>query len=511
MSSVLALENDRLRREVSAGTRKTQLCLIGFVSVLFSCSTVFAQSGGAQSAEVSALQKQLEALQSQMADLQAQIAKLSEQKTANGGNAFAQSAENNQASSKEEIADQLNRQVKHENSDEVSSYETYSQDQQAAPRIDNAPLDPDYPGYFRLPGTQTLLKIGGYFKSDFIRDLRPAGDPERFIPASIPIPTSGNGTNSTVSVRPTRLNLDFLIPVEDLGSVRFFVEGDLFGSNATTPRMRHAYAQAGNFLIGQTFSNFQDPDAGPDQLDFQGPNAQVSLRNPQFRYSIPLAKKTSFRLALEKASSDVAFTTPQFNAQPSNLTPDGTATFRQEFERGHIQLSGLFRSVGAFLPNGLRDSVFGWGFNLSASTKAIGKDTFVFQGAYGNGIERYLNDTSGEGEDAAPKSTQDPHLKAVPVVATYGAYQHFWADRLRSSIIYGFLQVDNTNFQPGTVFHQSNYSAANIIWSPFGGSFNVGSEFLYGWQVLKNGTTGNAPRIMLSAKYNFVKSEQAAK
>lgn len=489
--------------------KKQQLWVAGLLFLALSSGMARAQSSDT---DVDSLKKQLERLQNQMMELQSQIAKLSEQhKAVDNGNSLAQqSSGNTQSSAKGEIEEQLNKQANHEIGEAVQTYETYSQDQQAAPRIDNAPLDPDYPGYFRLPGTQTLLKIGGYFKSDFIRDLRPAGDPERFIPASIPVPTSGNGTNSTVSIRPTRLNLDFLIPIEDVGSVRFFVEGDLFGSNATTPRMRHAYAQVKNLLIGQTFSNFQDPDAGPDQLDFQGPNSQVSLRNPQFRYSIPLGKRTSFRLALEKASSDIAFTTPQFNAQPSNQTPDGTATFRDDFDRGHLQISSLFRSVGAFLPNGLRDSVFGWGVNVAGSAKIVGKDNFVFQGAYGNGIERYFNDTSGEGEDAAPKSAQDPHLKALPVVATYGAYQHFWTERVRSSIIYGYIQIDNTVFQANSVFHQSNYSAANLIWNPRG-SFNVGAEFLYGWQVLKNGQTGNAPRLMLSAKYNFVKAGTTAK
>ena len=482
------------------------------VLLIYLSGTAFSQTSDSSSAQIDALQKQLATLQSQMTDVQAQITRLAERnsKPEGSSDSSTQQASESAPTSKQDIEEQLNKEAKHENGEAVDTRETYSQDQEAAARVDNAPLDPNYPGYFRLPGTQTLLKIGGYFKSDFIRDFRPAGDPERFIPASIPIPTSGNGTNSTVSIRPTRLNLDFLIPVEDVGSVRFYVEGDFFGSSATTPRLRHAYAQVKNLLIGQTFSNFQDPDAGPDQLDFQGPNSQVSLRNPQFRYTIPLAKKTNVRLALEKASSDVAFTTPQFNAQPSNLAPDGTATFRQDYERGHLQISALFRDIGAFLPNGRRDSVFGWGLNVSGSTKIVGKDTLVFQGAYGDGIERYLNDTSGEGIDAAPKSTQDPHLKAVPVVATYGAYQHFWADKVRSSVIYGFVQVDNTAFQAATVFHQSNYSSANIIWNPLG-SLIVGAEFLYGWQVLKSGESGNAPRLMLSAKYNFVKSGQTAK
>lgn len=481
-------------------------CLGCMIALLLYASTLYSQSSDPSAAAVEALRQQLASLQTQMADVQSQLNKLSARTTdsQSSGSPAAQ-----QSSDKAELTEELNKQAKHQTGEAVATYETYSQDAQAAPRVDNSPLDPNFPGYFRLPGTSTLLKIGGYFKTDFIRDLRPAGDPERFIPSSIPVPTSGGATNSTVSVRPTRLNLDFLIPVEDVGSVRFFVEGDLFGSSSTTPRMRHAYAQVKNFLIGQTFSNFQDPDSGPDQLDFQGPNAQVSLRNPQFRYTIPLAKKTTFRLALEKASSDIAFTTPEFKALPSNQSPDGTATLRHDTDRGHIQLSGLFRSVGAFLPNGVSDSVFAWGFNFTGSQKTFGKDTFVYQGVYGHGIERYLNDTSGLGIDAAVKSTQDPHLEAVPVVAAYGSYQHFWVDRVRSSVMYGFVQVDNTNFQPGTVFHQSNYASANVIWNVVG-SLHIGTEFLYGWVVKKDGSTGNVPRLMLSAKYNFVKAQTTA-
>ncbi len=474
------------------------------IFVLLVAGSALSQGHDSNAAQIVALQKQLDALRSQMADVQAALKKLSETGTAPKPEAVPAGQ---QTGGKEEITAELSRQTKHEVGKAVAAYETYSQDPEAAPRVDNAPLDARYPGYFRLPGTQTLLKIGGYFKTDFIRDLRPAGDVERFIPSSIPVPSSGGTSNSTVSVRPTRLSLDFLIPTEAAGSVRFYVEGDLFGTNSTTPRMRHAYAQVKNLLIGQTFSNFQNPDAGPDSLEFQGPNAQVSIRNPQLRYTIPLAKKTSLRFSIEKASSDVACKTPEFNALPSNQAPDGTVTFRHDMDRGNIQFSGLFRDVGAYLPNGVSDSAFGWGVHISGSLKTVRKDTVVYQVAYGHGIERYLNDTSGLGIDATVISAENPRLRAVPVVATYGAYQHFWLDKLRSSVIYGFVQTENTPFQPGSAFHQSNYSSTNLIWNPLG-SLNVGAEFVYGWVVKKDGSSGNAPRLMLSAKYNFVKSQK---
>jgi hypothetical protein len=261
-----------------------------------------------------------------------------------------------------------------------------------------------------------------------------------------------------------------------------------------------------NILLGQTFSNFMNPDAGPDTLDFQGPNSWVAIRNPQIRYSIPLAEKTSLSFSVERASSDVAFTTPLFDALPNSPTPDFTVKLRNEFTKGHIQLSSLFRDEGAYLPDGKTSaSVFGWGVSLSGLMAVGRQDAFVYQGAYGDGMERYVNDTAGLGVDAQPENAARPHLKAVPETAAYGAYQHYWTKKLRSSAVYGFVQLQNTDLQDGSAFHQSNYSAANIIWNPIG-SLNVGTEFLYGWLVQKSNASANAPRFMFSAKYNFVRT-----
>ena len=391
----------------------------------------------------------------------------------------------------------------------TATYQEFSEDTLAAARYNNVPLDPQYRGFFSLPGTQTILKIGGYFKTDFIYDLKPAGNTDAFVPSSIPVPQPVAVNNMTVSIRPTRLNLDFRVPSMKIGEVRFYVEGDFFGSNATTPRLRHAYAQAANFLIGQTFTNFMDPDAFPDTLDFQGPNAIVSVRNPQARYGFALSRHTTFYISLEKPSSDVAFKTPQFSAQPNSSAPDGTIRVRSEFDRGHVQAAALFRSIAAFLPSGQTDSVFGWGVNASLALKTFGRDTLILEGAFGHGISRYIQDTSGLGIDAEVANNANPHLKATPALGVEAAYQHYWMKPLRSNLIYGYAAVENTNFVPPAgvtfnPFNHSHYSAANLIWNPYG-SLNVGAEFLYGGQVLKDGSFAYAPRIQVSAKYSFVK------
>ena len=490
--------------------RRTLFCFAVAVLLLSASAGVRAQAASAPSSDqIQALQKKLDALQTQMTEVQGELQRLS------GGSVqppremtdlkSAIAAE--QQDAKAQIEAELTPKQK-ELSQVTETYRTFAQDPVAAPRINNEPLDPRFPGYFRLPGTSTLLRIGGYAKTDFIYDLKPAGNVDRFIPATIPIPAPSNVTNSTISVRPTRINLDFLVPTKSGDSYRFFLEMDMFGSNSTTPRLRHAYGQAKNFLIGQTFSNFMDPDAGTDQLDFQGPNAWASIRNPQFRYSLLVANKTTFSISAEKPTSEVDFQTPDSTAQPNSPAPDGTLKLRKEMERGHVQLSALFRSVAAFLPDGRSEAVFGWGFNFAGAERLWGKDTIVYQAAYGNGIERYINDTSGLGLDAAVSSLQNPHIQALPVIATYGGLQHFWLTRLRSSVVYSFVQVQNTEAQLGSVYHQGNYTAGNLIWNPFG-SLTVGGEFLYGWRDNKDGSTGNAPRIQFSAKYNFVRTQPA--
>jgi len=386
----------------------------------------------------------------------------------------------------------------------TATYQEFSEDTLAAARFNNVPLDPKYHGFFVLPGTQTLLKIGGYFKTDFIYDLKPAGNTDSFIPSSIPIPTVVGVNNATVSIRPTRLSLDFRVPTTKVGEVRFYLEGDLFGTNSTTPRLRHAYAQVRNVLLGQTFSNFMDPDAFPDTLDFQGPNGMVSIRNPQLRYGFALGSSTTFYVSIEKPSSDVTFKTPQFSAQPNAPAPDGTVRLRKEFERGHLQVSGLFRSIAAFLPDGKTDSVFGWGVNVSTGVKTFGKDNVVFAVAGGHGVSRYIQDTSGLGIDAEPASGITPHLQATPAVGVEAAYQHYWMKSLRSSAIYSYAAVNNANLAAATTYNHGTYTGANLIWNPYG-SLNLGAEYLYGWAMEQNGLKSNAPRIQFSAKYSFVK------
>jgi DcaP outer membrane protein len=387
----------------------------------------------------------------------------------------------------------------------TSDHQTFAQDEEDTPRLYNAPLEADYPGFFLLPGTRTILRIDGSARTDFIYDPRTSVLTDSFVTSAIPIPAVSGPSNFIASIRGSRFSSDFRIPITDQRIARTFIQLDFFGANgATAPRLRHFYAQFDNVLVGQTFTNFMDPDAFADTLDTQGANSAVSVRVPQGRYSFPLGGGASASFSVEVPSSNIAFSITGAPAVPFTPAPDGTIKLRNEWERGHVQLASVFRNLGAQLPNGIRETVFGWGVNGTGSLEVHGKDSIVLQLAYGHGISRYVGDTAPLNLDAAPRTQTDLSLEALPLFATYGSYQHYWVPGVRSSATFAFVQVQNTQFQPATTYHKGTYSSANLIWNVVG-SLDLGVEGIYGWVEEKSGAHANAPRFQFTGRYTFVK------
>jgi hypothetical protein len=387
----------------------------------------------------------------------------------------------------------------------TAEHHTFAEDEEDAPRLYNAPLESELPGFFLLPGTRTLLRLDGSIRSDFIYDPRATVLADAFITSSIPVPLSGGPGNFTMSTRGSRVSTDFRIPVGDTGAARTFLQLDFFGPNGTTaPRVRHLYAQMDNILVGQTFTNFMDPDAFADTLDPQGANSGISARIPQARYSFALGNGASGAVAVELPASSIAFSVDGLPALPTTPAPDGTMRVRNEWKRGHLQLAGVFRDLGVQLPDGSHESAFGWGVNATGGVTVYARNNVVMGLAYGHGMARYVADTGGLGMDAAPRTQMDLSLRALPVVATYGSYQHYWSPAVRSNATFGFVQLQNTDFQPGNTFHQSKYSSVNLIWTAVG-TFDLGGEFLYGWVTQKSGAHASDPRFQLTGRYSFVK------
>jgi hypothetical protein len=377
---------------------------------------------------------------------------------------------------------------------------------EGAARIDNEPINRALRGYFRLPGTGTLIKLGGFVKTDIFVDTNQAGSYYgAYVPSSFPSATQPHTTNATLSMRPSRVSLEIRQPVHTGDdTVKGLLEYDFLGNyERTSFRMRQFYAQYKNILAGQTWSSFGDPDAFPDTLEFEGPPGMMGLRQPMIRYTQPLGKAHSIGISVEKSGTDTPFSTQYGAPVGSSLWPDLIGFYRYENARGHLYFAAISRSVGGVVPNttvpDLRNHVQGWGGSLSGVWALGGsQDNIVFPVIIGKGISNYYNDNFGLGSDVGFDARGS--LVATPTGSASAGYQHHWSQSVRSTFSYGYTQINNTAADPGTNYHISHYATGNLMFQPTT-SLLLGAEYVYGSLERKNGFKWVAPRIQASVTY----------
>jgi DcaP outer membrane protein len=450
----------------------------------------------AQSPDLNELKAKLQQLEQMMQDLKGQITAAEESQNAPGKPFVAPTPQAN----KVPLA-----QVPTEHMGELTlTREAANQNAESAPRINNEEMDPALRGFFRLPGTGTLIKFGGFIKTDVFVDTNQAGSYYgAYVPSSFPSSDQPHTVNATVSARPSRFFAEFRQPVGDgTDSVKGYFEFDFLSNyDRNSLRLRQFYAQYKNLLAGQAWSAFSDPDAFPDTLEFEGPPGMIAVRQPMIRYTQPLNKENSLGISVEKSGTDTPFSTQFGTPVGSSLRPDLIGFYRYENQHGHLYFAGISRSVGGVIPNStvpdLKNHVEGYGGSLSGVWGGS-KNNVVFQAVFGKGISNYYNDNFGLGTDVGFDA--QGHLVATPTGTGEIGFQHFWTKMLRSTFSYGYLQINNNAGDPGTAYHISHYATANLILQP-SVSWLVGAEYIYGSLERKDGFKWIAPRIQASITY----------
>ena len=375
--------------------------------------------------------------------------------------------------------------------------------QEPAPRPNDLTLDPKYRGFVPIPNTPVLIKFNAKPRVDFTDDPQNTGNPDRFVTAQIPVDGDffqGGGNQFNVNAKGSQLSLDVRAP-ELPGSPRFYYQNDFFGSGGgELPfRVRQLYGQIFNIVLGQTFSVFEDPDAWPDTVDYEGPNSAVFARRPLVRYQWQVAKNWQLNFGLEKPASEVD-TSIDPDAQQVQHAPDGGLNVRWEnSDYGHVQLGAIFRDIGVKGPIVGNQNTFGWGVNLSTSLNVFQNDSMQGQLTYGQGLFRYFNDDF-QNNDAAFNSSGD--LTAIPAFGAMIGYTHKWTDYLRSTASYGYVHLDNQFSQQPDAYHQTHYASLNLVWKARK-RLSLGLEGLYGHKEEKDGADGDAFRIQLGVLYSI--------
>jgi hypothetical protein len=398
--------------------------------------------------------------------------------------------------------------------------------------------DADFPGAIRVPGTTAAYKIGGFVKATLVKNFDPLLTQDRFIVGSIPVTTNDQtalASETSLTANQTRVNFDYRQKSE-FGHLRAFVEGD-FAGDGDTFRLRHAFGQYRDFLAGKTWSVFYDAQAAPEEVDFEGINGRVVVRQTQVRYFPKIGKDLRWMISLEDPSPQVT------GATGVSDIPDLVTSIRRDWFGGwHVKTAALLRQLRGInnegvdengqsctpvdgTPSGTIDSAgcvaianagdttkdFGWAMTASGKVQVPWwneNDNFLFQLNYGEGLGRYLTDLSSiesleiDGGQDAVIDAATGEMEALPIFGGYIAYQHWWAKSLRSTFVASLVHIQNTAGQIPSAYHQTERLSGNLIWSPIP-SIDIGGEFLWGKRTNKNEENGKASQLQLEAVYRF--------
>ena len=368
----------------------------------------------------------------------------------------------------------------------------------------------------------TKFSFGGYVKVDALysrfSDGSVAGSSsgrDFYVPSATPI-AAGNGNASSVfdmHAQQTRFFFKTETPAGDGKSVKAYIEMDFQsparGSERVTnnydPGLRHAFLTYDKWLIGQTWTTFQDLGALPETVDFVGSSdGTVFGRQPQVRYSTGNWQFSVENAETALASRSVPAGAVSITDQGSNAMPDLVARYTHKADFGHISVAALARQLKTSQnAAGQDETTEGYGISLSGKYNLSSGDDIRYMATYGSGLGRYV--ALGTSGDAVVDASGN--LEAIDVVAGYVTYRHLWSDKLRSSIQASVLSIDNPDIlAPTAAISDANKTIfsglTNIIYSVTP-KLDIGAEYLHANREVEDGRDGNLDRLQFMAKYSF--------
>ncbi|WP_442784398.1 DcaP family trimeric outer membrane transporter [Acinetobacter sp. CAAS 2-6] len=322
--------------------------------------------------------------------------------------------------------------------------------------------------------------------------------------SSVPLNNEVGVTEASDRLKTTlnssRFGFDFKTPTQ-AGDVAGKLEMDFVGGASTADqfRIRHAYMTYGNWLVGQTWSNFAITDYMPETIDALGYVGGAVKRTPQVRYTKTVNPNTNFAVAIEDSKySDTV--------DPGNemRLPVLTARLNQKFANG----AGIITPrVMVTEKKTASDEITAWGaglgmkYNLTPSTTlkadyyhVKGDSSFV---SWSN--PSYVVETDGD--------MVENEFDSI----TVGLTQQF-TPKWRGTLGYGYMKMDdNKEYQlaNGTTDTKKNainenlwQGWANVFYSPVK-PLSFGLEYVYGERETFEGKTGEDNRVQATAIYNF--------
>ncbi len=369
-----------------------------------------------------------------------------------------------------------------------------------------------FPGYqqsapprFMIVGNDNnfILGIGGYVSFNAGYDFNGVVQNSDFVTSAIPtIETPQNQQQLFMDGTSSRLMFHFAVTNGKMRGLVSSIEFDFRGANGTA-RLRKAYIQYKDFLAGKASSTFGDLKASPATIDLEGANAYAFHRDYQLRYTKKIANNLWGAIALEipKVSAEYSTTTQEV---PQRF-PDIPMWLEYDWSGGYIRASGIFRDM-IYYSNTLEDfdNKLGWGVQLSGNINMFNNlFKLYYQGVYGDGIGRYIQDLEGREFDLAP-SNQEGELDTYRAFGGFvGASANLWRNKLTMNMIYSTVELydDKLAYEPDH-YNNSQYFTVNLFYKIIPACV-VAVEYNWGIRTNNDHNFGTANRIQAMLKYSF--------
>lgn len=361
--------------------------------------------------------------------------------------------------------------------------------------------------------------FGGYVKldamiSDYGDGSAGAGTDKNigrqiYIPSLTPVGGQGDDAVTDFHARQSRFFFDVKQKLENGEDISGRIEidfltvpsGDERISNSYAPRLRQAYLQYKNWLIGQAWSNFQDLSILPESVDFIGAtDGMVFMRQPQVRYT-----SGAWSFSIENPETTVSLVDAGTGAvsraaTSEGIMPDFTAKYKGKSGNFSYSVAGLVRQLAYDIDSdGSDETATGYGVTFGGKLAFDNGNDIRASFTAGSGIGRYMGLNTFNGAYVDPNNS----LESLDVMGVTFAYRHHWSDKTRSNIVYSRGWADNTDNLEGSLATEFTQRIGFNVMHSVDPKLTFGGEVSLAQRENDAGQDGDLTRVQFMAMYTF--------
>ncbi len=353
---------------------------------------------------------------------------------------------------------------------------------------------------------KVAMGIGGYVKGTMQYDFGGAIDQgASFVTYDIPVPANPAMRNQFfANANQSTIFLQMIGRSERFGTYEVFVRTNFSGGGPTgyDLKLKMAYLRVGYVTAGLTNSVFVDGEAGTPTIDDQGPAGEMSAKNIQLQYMPKIGPLT---LGVSAEMPSAGYREDKLVQEIKQRVPDIPAFIQYGWNGGksHIRLSGLLRNLSyRDLNAGQNKFATGWAAQVSGLINVIPQLTLFYQGAYGRGYARYINDLADADVDLIPDASAPGKMKAPQMSNFEGGLQINATKNLFFAASYSEAHLYGQQILGPDAYKYGRYLSCTAFYN-LGEDLRVGIEYLRGSRHNIDHSDGHANRLIGMIQLTF--------